>query len=72
MLTRDAREGFRRFAPDREDNGSAMQENVEHHADEEEDEMFPEANKNLSNEVLEELGARMEVRKESLKAETVA
>ena len=45
-----------------------MQENVEHHADEEEDEMFSEAKKNLSDEVLDELGARMEVRKESLKA----
>ena len=49
-----------------------MQENVEHHAEEEEDEMFPEANKNLSNEVLEELGARMEARKESLKTDAAA
>jgi hypothetical protein len=30
--------------------------------------MFSEAKKNLSDKVLDELGARMEVRKESLKA----
>ena len=43
-----------------------LQENVEHHADEEETEMFPEARKQLSEEIRNELGARMETRKEEL------
>jgi iron-sulfur cluster repair protein YtfE (RIC family) len=43
-----------------------LQENVEHHADEEEKEMFPEAKKQLSEEVRNELGARMETRKHEL------
>ena len=43
-----------------------LQENVEHHADEEEKEMFPEAKKQLSEEIRNELGARMETRKEEL------
>lgn len=49
-----------------------LRENVEHHADEEEDEMFPQARKHLSDSQLEELGARMEARKESLKADAAA
>ena len=43
-----------------------LRENVEHHADEEEKEMFPEARKQLSEEIRNELGARMETRKEEL------
>jgi hemerythrin-like domain-containing protein len=49
-----------------------LRENVEHHADEEEDEMFSQAKKNLSDEALEDLGARMEARKERLKTDTAA
>jgi iron-sulfur cluster repair protein YtfE (RIC family) len=43
-----------------------LQENVEHHADEEEKEMFPEAKKQLSEDIRNELGARMETRKAEL------
>ena len=43
-----------------------LRENVEHHADEEEQDMFPEAKKQLSDEVRNELGTRMETRKEEL------
>ena len=45
-----------------------MQENVEHHADEEEKEMFPKAKEHLSEERRAELGEQMETRKEDLKA----
>lgn len=45
-----------------------MQENVEHHADEEEKEMFPKAKEHLSEERRAELGEQMETRKEALKA----
>lgn len=44
-----------------------LRENVEHHAEEEEDEMFKEAKKYFSKERMEELGERMEARKEELK-----
>lgn len=40
--------------------------NVKHHAREEEDEMFDEAEKHLSSRELEDLGARMEERKRGL------
>jgi hemerythrin-like domain-containing protein len=43
-----------------------LQENVEHHVEEEETEMFPEAKKQLSDEVRNELGSRMEARKGEL------
>jgi iron-sulfur cluster repair protein YtfE (RIC family) len=39
---------------------------VKHHASEEEDEMFPQAEKHLSQNELEELGQRMEERKTQL------
>ena len=45
-----------------------LQENVEHHADEEEKEMFPQAEEHLSEERRGELGEQMESRKEALKA----
>ncbi len=43
-------------------------ENVEHHAEEEEDEMFPSARSNLGGDTLEEVAARMEARKAELGA----
>ena len=63
-------EQLSRMDPDDEQYDSKVKvlgENVEHHADEEEDEMFSEARKNLSDDVLEDLGARMEALKERLK-----
>jgi len=45
-----------------------LRENVEHHANEEEKEMFPQAKEHLSEERRAELGAQMEDRKEQLKA----
>ena len=48
-----------------------LKENVEHHADEEEDEMFPEAKSGLESGRLEELGRKMEQRKEALKSQLV-
>ena len=47
-------------------------ENVEHHAEEEEQEMFPQARKAFDNSALEELGARLEARKAELGAPTAA
>jgi iron-sulfur cluster repair protein YtfE (RIC family) len=44
-----------------------LQENVEHHVEEEEDEMFPSARDVLSREQIEELGARMEAAKKEEK-----
>ena len=43
-----------------------LKELVEHHADEEEKEMFPRAKKVLGREELRELGARMDARKKQL------
>ena len=48
-----------------------MIENVEHHAEEEETEMFPQVAKALSKEALADMGERMEARKASLGAPTV-
>jgi iron-sulfur cluster repair protein YtfE (RIC family) len=46
-----------------------LKENVEHHVEEEEEEMFPSARKVLSPEQIEELGTRMEAsKKEQRKA----
>jgi hemerythrin superfamily protein len=45
-----------------------LKELVEHHADEEEKEMFPEARKALSRPELQELGDRMAARKKQLGA----
>jgi hemerythrin superfamily protein len=55
--------------PEDEDFDSKMGElikDVKHHAKEEEDEMFGEAEKHLSSEQLEDLGEQMEERKRSL------
>ena len=45
-----------------------LKELVEHHADEEEKEMFPRAKKLLNRDELAELGERLETRKEELLA----
>ncbi len=47
-------------------------ENVEHHAEEEESEMFPEVGKALDAAALEELGQQLETMKVQLGAPTVA
>ena len=60
-----------RLTPDADEFDAKMkvlQENVEHHADEEEKEMFPLAEEHLSEERRAELGQQMESRKEDLKA----
>jgi iron-sulfur cluster repair protein YtfE (RIC family) len=44
-----------------------LQENVEHHVEEEEGEMFPSTRKVLSKEQIEELGTRMEAAKNEAK-----
>ena len=46
-----------------------LKELIEHHAEEEEQEMFPEAQKSLSSEELEALAERMAQRKKELKQE---
>jgi len=46
---------------------TVLKENVEHHVEEEEDEMFPSARKVLSGEQIEALGARMEAAKKEQK-----
>ena len=45
-----------------------LQESIEHHVEEEEDEMFVEARKALTEEQIQDLGARLEARKQELKA----
>jgi hypothetical protein len=47
---------------------TVLKENVEHHVEEEEDEMFKDARKVLGREQLEELGARLQEAKERKKA----
>ena len=47
-------------------------ESVEHHATEEEEEMFPETRKNFDKAALEEFGVQLEARKASLGAPTAA
>lgn len=48
---------------------TVLKENIEHHVEEEEGEMFSKARKVLSEEAIETLGSRMEVaKKEQLKA----
>jgi hemerythrin-like domain-containing protein len=45
---------------------TVMKENVEHHIEEEEDEMFPQARQVFSKDELVELGERMQARKAEL------
>jgi hemerythrin superfamily protein len=45
---------------------TVLQESVDHHAQEEEDDLFPEAEKRLSKEQLQAMGGEMEDRKEEL------
>ena len=45
---------------------TVLQENVEHHADEEERDMLPDARKRLGEEFGNELGAKMQARKDEL------
>jgi len=47
-------------------------ESVEHHATEEEEEMFPETRKNFDKSALEQLGAQLEARKAEFGAPTAA
>ncbi len=47
---------------------TVLKENVEHHVEEEEGEMFKDARKVLSTEQVDELGARMESAKQEQKA----
>ncbi len=49
---------------------SVLKENVEHHVEEEESEMFPKARKALAKEKIEELGARIEAMKKQMAATT--
>ena len=47
---------------------SVLKENIEHHIEEEEEEMFPKARKVLSSDQIEALGERIEARKKELEA----
>jgi len=47
---------------------TVLKENVEHHVEEEEGEMFKKARKVLTDEEAEELGSRMEAAKKKLSA----
>lgn len=46
-----------------------LQEMIQHHVKDEEEEMFPEAEKSMSSEELEELGQKMMERKKKLQAQ---
>jgi hypothetical protein len=46
-----------------------LKEDVEHHVEEEQDELFPKASKALGKDRLEELGRQLEARKQSLASE---
>jgi hypothetical protein len=50
---------------------SVMKENLEHHIEEEEGEMFKQAKQVFDNEELEALGGRMQIRKDQLQAQIV-
>ena len=50
---------------------SVMKENLEHHIEEEEDEMWKQARQVFSDDELEELGVRMQQRKDQLEQQPV-
>ncbi len=50
---------------------TVLQENVEHHVQEEEGEMFPKVEEQLGQERLQELGGQMQARKEALGQPTI-
>jgi hypothetical protein len=63
------------MSKDREEWGAkltVLKENVEHHVEEEEDEMFKDARKVLSQEQIDELGTRMEAAKQEQKKKMAA
>jgi iron-sulfur cluster repair protein YtfE (RIC family) len=49
-----------------------LKDNIEHHVEEEEGEMFPHAQKQLGSEALEELGNRMAARKDQIQNQSAA
>ncbi|MGB9179336.1 MAG: hemerythrin domain-containing protein [Pyrinomonadaceae bacterium] len=51
---------------------TVLKENVEHHVEEEEGDMFPKAKKVLSEEQIEQLGSRMEASKQEQKSAKAA
>lgn len=60
---------------DREEWGAkltVLKENVEHHVEEEEDDMFKDARKVLSQEQIDDLGTRMEAAKQEQKKKMAA
>jgi hemerythrin-like domain-containing protein len=50
---------------------TVLMENVEHHAEEEERELFPEADEQLGSSRMQELGLELQERKSTAKAELV-
>ena len=64
MVLPEAREGDN--ADDLKAKAKVLKELVEHHADEEEEEMFPRARKTMDREELRDLGERMAARKKEL------
>ena len=55
-----------------EAQAKVLQENVEHHVEEEENELFPKAEEALGEEEIEALGERMEAEKEKKQGRTAA
>ncbi|MGA9994304.1 MAG: hypothetical protein WBP93_02765, partial [Pyrinomonadaceae bacterium] len=51
---------------------TVLKENVEHHVEEEEGDMFPKAKKVLGEDRIEELGTRMEASKQEQKSAKAA
>jgi hypothetical protein len=51
---------------------SVLKENIEHHIEEEEDDMFKKARSIFESDELEQMGERMEARKKAVEAELVS